>query len=172
MLTFQAADMAAIHAVFSDLSEVSAEEVIKDCGSWWKALPKVLKLLALPDSQTEALVDESGTALALFGHYPSETPRIRTTWFVFSNGFIARKAMAVLACWKRVDELRLAYPETEFHSYTTSRHSQRARWFSLLGFHFVGLTSDGAQHYVLQESDKTSDLESVEQYNPTNPRAS
>ena len=172
MLSFRAADMEHVHAVFSDLSEISSDEVLKDCGSWWNALPKVAELLTLPDAQTEALVDETDKALAIFGHYPSEFPNARTTWFVFSNEFMARGVASTLACKRRVGSLRRWYPGTRFHTFTGSDHWERSRWFSLLDFQYVGTAADGQHHYVLLETDKLSDLQPVGRYNPTNPRAS
>ena len=85
---FRPADMSDVHEVFSDLSRISASEVADECGSWWAAMPRVRKLLELPNSQTEALVDESGTAIAIFGHYPSQDATARTTWFIFAQGFM------------------------------------------------------------------------------------
>jgi hypothetical protein len=169
MLTFRTAQMSDVHAVFSDLSPISADEVSKDCGTWWKAIPKVAELLTIPDSQTEALVDEAGRALAIFGHYPSTNPKIRTTWFVFSKGFMARGLASTRACERRVKSLRLFYPDVNFHSYTASDHWERTRWFALLDFQYVGTTQDGQHHYILLES---GDSGSVERYNPTNPLAS
>jgi hypothetical protein len=172
VLRFKAADMEDVHTVFADLSPISGAEVIKDCGTWWRALPKVFKLLELPDSQTEALVDEIGMAVALFGHYPGQRSGIRTTWFVFSNEFIARGVAATLACQRRLKGLQLVYPDTVFHSYTVSDHPTRDRWFSLLGFCYLGLMSDDSHAYILPKPDKPDDLEPVGWYNPTHPRAS
>lgn len=169
---FRPADMSSVHAVFADLSKISASEVVEECGSWWAALPRVQELLDLPNSQTEALVDESGTALAIFGHYPGQDVTTRTTWFIFSKGFM-RKGMAVTAaCQKRVKALQAGYPGIAFHSYTRSDHPGRGRWFALLGFRYAGETKAGAHHYILLESDKSGDLGAAGQYNPTNPRAS
>jgi hypothetical protein len=171
VLSFRAATPDDIHTVFSDLSPVSAEEVDQDCGSWWKATSKVLQLLSIKGSQTEGLVDESGTALAIFGHYPTRNAGIRTTWFVFSNKFVARGLAATLACHKRARALQMFYPGVDFRSYTTSRHPDRSRWFSLLGFDYAGV-EDGSHLYILLKSDKSSDLGVSGQYNPTHPQAS
>lgn len=173
MLTWRGADMADVHAVFADLSDISAVEIISDVGSWWNALPTVQKILVIPDAQTEALVDETNTALAIFGHYPGEG-LLRTTWFVFSRGFQHRGAASMLACRNRLKTLRLFYPDTYFHSFTMSDHLERVRWFALLGFHYTGTTANGEHHYVLLPKDthKLSDSGAVERYNPTNPRAS
>jgi hypothetical protein len=154
-----------VHTLFSDLSEISTAEVNADCGSWWKALPKVAKLLLLPDSRTDVLLDESGTPLAIFGHYPSKQAHIRTTWFVFSKPFIARGLAATRLARRYLKTLQLSYPRTEFHSYTLSSHPGRDRWFTL-----IGMTSLGKGHYVLPY--KISDLEPYGLYNPPNPRAS
>lgn len=170
MLRFRAANMGDVHTVLADLSEISTVEVIADCGGWWKALPKVTKLLTLPDSQTEALVDELGVAQAIFGHYPGISPRYRTTWFVFSRGFVVRGAAAALACCRRVRTLRAAYPNTCFQSRTASQHPDRARWFSLLGFHCAIVKLNGTRQYVLPEL--VSDSGAGGRYNPTNPQAS
>ncbi len=175
MLVFRAATMGDIHVVFSDLSAISSAEVVAECGNWWKALPRALKLLALYDSQTEALIDKSGTALAIFGHYPSREPLVRTTWFVFSGGFEARGLAVALACRRRVGALLAAYPETCFRSFTRSDHPERDRWFAMLGFDFIGTSYNetGDTHcYVLVGSDKSSDLSTDDQYNPEHPRAS
>lgn len=176
MLRFRTADMGDVHTVLADLSEISAAEVIAECGSWWNALPKVAKLLTLTDSQTEALVDETGTALAIFGHYPSKYPGNRTTWFVFSRGFEARGLAATLACRRRGQALQAVYLDTHFYSHTRSSHPFRDRWFRLLGFDYFGVNyggrKDGAHCYVLLESDKTSDLGTDGRYNPEHPRAS
>lgn len=174
MLSFRTADMSDVHAVFADLSDISASEVRKDCGSWWKALPKVSELLQLPDAHTEALVDEKGRALAIFGHYPSENPKVRTTWFVFAKGFSARGLAATLACRERVRALRVFYPGTDFHSFTASDHWERARWFMLLDFQYLGPSENGDHHYILlgRKARKTRDLKAVGRYKPTNPRAS
>jgi len=169
VLHTRSANMSDVHAVFADLSDISSAEVIADCGSWWKALPKILKLLSLPDAQTEALVDEQGTPLAIFGHYPSKSPEIRTTWFVFSKAFQARGLAVVLASRRRLKALQLFYPGVSFHSYTKSDHPERDRWFSLIGMQWAGLGAKGTHHYVLP---KTSDLEPYGLYNPPNPQAS
>ena len=172
MLSVRSANMDDVHSLFSDLSEISTAEVNADCGSWWKALPKVAKLLLLPDSQTDVLLDESGTRLAIFGHYPSKRPNIRTTWFVFSKPFIARGLAATRLARRYLKTLQLSYPETEFHSYTESTHPHRDRWFVLIGMDVRGTTKSGGGHYVLAETHKISDLEPYGLYNPPNPRAS
>jgi len=172
MLSFRTALMGDIHQVFADLSSISAAEVRRDCGNWWNALPKVQELLQLPDAQTDVLVDEHDRALAIFGHYPSENRNVRTTWFVFSQGFVDRGLAATLACKRRVKLLRTFYPAVSFHSYTASDHWERSRWFSLLDFHYIGTTADGDHHYILTEIDKSRDVGAVGRYKPTNPRAS
>jgi hypothetical protein len=172
MLTFCKANMAHIYTVLVDLSEISTDEVNAECGSWWSAMPKVQALLELPDSQTEALVDETGKALAIFGHYPSKTPLRRTTWFVFSRGFQARGFSAARACRKRVEVLEQFYPETNFHSITRSDHPERDRWFRLLGFVHSGYADNGSYHYVRPLPDKRRDPEPSGRYNPNHPRAS
>lgn len=170
MLGFRNATPEDIYAVFSNLSYISSVEADAECGNWWKALPKALSLLDISGSQTEVIVDESGTPLAIFGHYPGVKPFVRTTLFVFTNGFMARGIAATLAGRRRIKALQFFYPGVSFHSFTMSAHRKRDLWFSLLGFHYVGI-KDGARHYVLLESDKISDLGLVGQYNPTNPRA-
>lgn len=171
MLGFRTATPEDVYAVLSTLSLISSEEVTAECGNWWKALPKVLTLLDVSNSQTEVLVDESRTPLAVFGHYPGENAFTRTTMFMFTDGFLTRGMAATLACRRRLRALQFFYPSVSFHSYTTSRHPARTRWFSLLGFDYTGI-KDGAHHYALLETDKAGDLGRVGQYNPTHPRAS
>ena len=172
MLVWRKADMVDVHTVFSDLSPVSAEEIEGSYGDWWKALPKVLEMLSIPGSRTDALVDESGTPLAIFGHFPSREAGNRVTWFVFSNTFVARGVAGTRACRKMVQGLETFYPSDTFHSMTTSGHHERSRWFSMLGYQYVGIRAGGLHHYVVLKSDKSSDLGHFDQYNPTNPRAS
>jgi hypothetical protein len=172
MLTFCKANMAHAYTVLADLSPVSTEEVNAECGNWWAAMPKVQSLLELPDSQTEALIDEKGKALAIFGHYPSTKPLRRTTWFVFSKGFQERGFAAARACRRRVEVLEQHYPRTNFHSITRSNHSDRDRWFRLLGFVCGGVTPEGAHFYVRLLPDKRRDPEPAGRYNPDHPRAS
>lgn len=173
MLHFRKAGAFHVHQVLSNLSEISADEVNAECGSWWGAMSKVKALLDLPDSRTEALVDEAGTALAIFGHYPSAKPLRRTTWFVFSTGFQARGFAAARACRRRLKALEQFYPDTNFHSITRSNHPDRDHWFRLLGFVYGGPTESGAHHYVRLLPDKRRDPEPTGRYNPDHhPRAS
>jgi hypothetical protein len=168
-MRFVKANAGHVYEVFADLSEISTAEVVAECGNWWKALPKVLTLLSLPNSQTEALMNEQGTALALFGHYPSGVhPLVRTTWFVFSRGFAARGLAVTLACRRRVRALQRAWPNTRFISFTKSNHPERPRWFELLGFFPAGKPGE-SYRYVLPES---GDLNEDGQYNPEHPQAS
>jgi hypothetical protein len=169
VLGFRDATPMDVHAIMSDLSDISRAEVEFECGSWWAGVPKVLTMLKIPGSTTEVVMDESGTPLALFGNYPGTHAKSRTTLFVFTDRFIGRGLAAVQAGRRRLKALQFFYPGVRFHSYTTSRHQDRTRWFSLLGYRYVGITKDGMHHYVLPESD--SDSKPAKRYSSGNPRA-
>lgn len=154
MMLWEVAGTDDLHAVMSDLSDISALEAVPDGATWWNALAAARKLLLDPAGKTVVLRRE-GTLnpLAIFGHHPNGYG-LRTTWFLMSSEFEVYGAAATRACRNYLKTLQNLYPGTTFHSYTLSRHPQCARWFTLLGFQFDARTTDGSQHFVLRPRTK------------------
>lgn len=146
-----------LHAVMSDLSDISASEFIPDGATWWNSFRTTKTLLMDPAGKAVALVREGGKPLAIFGHHP-QGAGARTTWFAMAADFETHGAAATLACRRYLKTLRNMYPKVVFYSFTTSRHPACHRWFEILGFKLQGSTADGSRQYALPMEIEKSDL--------------
>lgn len=141
------ATLADLHAVVSDLSDVSAAEIMENGQTWWDALKLARQLME--KGPAEALMWD-GEVVAIGGHMGVERdPYTRHIWFLCREVFSQRAVRSTMLAKKYLEWLQALWPGVTFESFTRSQHHHCIRWHSLLGYEFLG-DVNGRAHFRLK----------------------
>lgn len=155
--TIREATVTDAYAVLRNLSDISRDELIPLFGTWWNALSVVKALMR--EGRTVVLAGDD-QPIALFGHSKGDQPNTRRTWFACTPEFF-RGARTTLIARNYLKTLKNFYPGVAFDSYTTSQHPACFRWYSLLGYRYLGLQDGAACFRLYVEKDEKSDFQTA-----------
>lgn len=125
------ANIGDVRRVLDDLSDISADELGRSALTPWKALKAAKVFFA---SGPADVILEDDAPIAVFGHCAQE-PGVRVTWFLAAKRYFELGTRGVLYTRRHLRTVQRRYPaQTQFHTYSGSRHPMAVRWFSLLGY--------------------------------------